>query len=98
MTYAKLSVLSVLVLSSSLASFGAHADDKGPCREIRTACESGGYTKGGHKEGKGLFKDCMKKIMNGETVEGVSVAPEQVAACKEKKEKRHSKKHDDKGA
>ncbi len=90
----KLSVLSVLILSSSVVSFGASADDKGPCREIRAACEAGGFTKGGHKDGKnkGLFMDCMKKIMAGESVQGVTVASEQVAACKEKKEKRHSKK------
>jgi hypothetical protein len=42
--------------------------------------------------------DCMKKVMNGETVAGVSITPEKVAACKEKKEKHHGKKHDDKGA
>jgi hypothetical protein len=89
-------VLTVLVLSAALTSFGAHADNQGPCREIRSACEAGGFTKGGHKDGKnkGLFKDCMKKVMNGEKVEGVTIAPEQISACKDKKEKRHSKSDD----
>lgn len=86
----------VLILSLALG-FAAHAEGDGhhdgnhPCKEIKAACESAGFTKGGHKEKKGLFVDCMKKVMNGESVEGVSVDAGKVAACKEKKE--HMKEH-----
>lgn len=87
------SILSLLVLASSLAAFSAGASEEKPCKEIKAACEAGGFVKGGHKEnGKGLYKDCLKKILAGETVAGVSVAPEVVSACKSKKEKRGSAK------
>jgi len=87
----KLTLLSALVLASSLVAFSAGASDK-PCKEIHAACEAGGFTKGGHKkDNKGLFKDCLQKILAGETVAGVTVTPEQVAGCKAKKEKKKAK-------
>ncbi len=88
----------VMILALSLAlGFAAHAegehgDGNHPCKEIKSACEAAGFVKGGHKEKKGLHMDCMKKIMNGESVEGVSVDSAKVSACKEKKEKRHEHK------
>jgi hypothetical protein len=90
----KLSLLSLAVLASSLFAFAAHAEEKThPCKRIRAACEAGGYVKGMHKKnGKGLFKDCMQKIMAGESVEGVSVPAEEVAACKARKDKHAAKK------
>ena len=87
----KRSLFSAFILASSLVAISVAADDK-PCKEIRAACEAGGFTKGGHKnENKGLFKDCLQKILAGETVAGVTVTPEQVAGCKAKKEKKKSK-------
>lgn len=89
----KLSLLSLAVLASSLVAFSVHAGESGPCKQIKSACEAGGYEKGSHKKnGKGLFKDCMQKIMAGEAVEGVNVPADEVAACKAKKEKRAAAK------
>ena len=89
----KLSLLSLAVLASSLVAFSSHAGETGPCKQIKAACEAGGYVKGSHKKnGKGLYIDCMKKIMAGESVEGVNVPADEVAACKEKKEKRAAAK------
>jgi hypothetical protein len=84
----------VLIALNALALSPAFANEgEGPCKQIKAACEAGGYTKGAHKKtGKGLFVDCMKKIMEGEAVEGVTVPAEEVAACKAKKEKHHAKK------
>ncbi len=65
--------------------------EMGPCKNIKSACESAGFTKGGHKEGKGLHMDCMKLILEGQSVAGVSVDPAIVTACKEKKAKRMEK-------
>jgi hypothetical protein len=91
-TRSKFSVLSALVLSASFAVLSASAEDSKPCKEIRAACESAGFVKGGHKEGKGLVMDCMKKLVAGEKVEGVSVSSELVSACKAKKEKHKERK------
>jgi hypothetical protein len=88
----RLSILSVLVLASSLVAFSASAGTT-PCKDIKSACEAGGFTKGGHKkDNKGLYKDCMQKVMAGETVPGVTVTADQVTACKAKKEKHHAAK------
>lgn len=86
------SILSAFVIASSLA-FSAGATESKPCKEIRAACEAGGFVKGNHKkDGKGLYKDCLQKILAGEAVAGVTVTPDQVSACKAKKEKRDAAK------
>ncbi|MGZ3689776.1 MAG: hypothetical protein ACXWP5_09925 [Bdellovibrionota bacterium] len=69
----------------------ASADDSAakanhPCRKIEAACIGGGYSKGGHKIGKGLWKDCVQPILAGKTVDGVTVSGDDVSACKAKRE------------
>ncbi len=83
-------IVSVLVASSVFAE-GDHEKSK-PCLEIKKACEAGGFVKGDHKDGKGLYKDCVQKLANGETVAGVSVTPDMVSACKQKREEHKEKK------
>ena len=61
----------------------------GPCKQIAQACMQAGFVKGGHKDGKGLKMDCMKPIMDGKAVTGVTVAADTVASCKEKRAKWH---------
>jgi hypothetical protein len=62
-----------------------------PCEKIKSACETAGFVKGGHKKDhKGLYKDCMQPLFAGQTVETVTVAAEDVTACKNKKAE-HSK-------
>ncbi len=70
------------------------SDEKSkPCMEVKKACESAGFAKGKHKDGgKGLYKDCMQKLAAGESVEGVTVSADVIAACKEKREKHKAKK------
>jgi hypothetical protein len=55
-----------------------------PCKTIEAACSAAGFIKGGAKTGKGMMKDCMKPIMSGESVSGVTVTADEVAACKAK--------------
>ncbi len=83
-------MLGVLVLSLSYAS--AQEENSKPCLEIKKACETAGFVKGKHKEGKGLFKDCMQRLSNGEAVEGVSISAEVIAACKDKNSGRKENK------
>ncbi len=88
------SLITALILTSSLLSISAFAREVGPCRKIKQACESAGFKKGDHKSnGKGLYVDCMKKIMSGETVPGVSASSDEVAACKAKKEHHAARKN-----
>ena len=86
----KKTYLGLILICCSLA-FGQDENSK-PCLEIKKACETAGFIKGKHKEGKGLFKDCMQKLANGEVVEGVSVSADSIAACKEKRSDRKENK------
>lgn len=68
----------------------------GPCAEVKKACEQAGFYKGGHREGKGLTKDCLLPLSQGKSVVGVSVPVEKVSMCSKKRserKERHSEKH-----
>lgn len=55
-----------------------------PCKAIAQACKAAGFQKDQANTGKGIFKDCLKPILSGEQVAGVTVKPEEVQACKAK--------------
>lgn len=86
--------IALLMSAFSLPALSKHHDKEpteGPCMKLKEACVAAGFEKGKHKEKKGLMMDCMKPLMHGETVAGVTVSPEDLAACKEKKEHRKEK-------
>ena len=84
---------SLLVIGAFLLPVGTLLAADHPCEDIHKACEAAGFVKGGHKTGKkGIWVDCVNKIRKGETVEGVNISKETVAACEAKKEKREAKK------
>ncbi|HXU71770.1 MAG TPA: hypothetical protein VN947_20695 [Polyangia bacterium] len=58
-----------------------------PCQTIATACEAAGYHRGGHKEGKGLWKDCVAPILDGRAIPGVTPNPDDVKACQARRPK-----------
>jgi hypothetical protein len=64
---------------------GGHGHSKGPlppaCQSVETACEAAGYHHGGHKEHKGLWKDCVAPLLDGKTVAGVSAKADDVKVC-----------------
>lgn len=74
-----------LTLLYSSTSFAAadHAD--GSCIKLMEACKAAGYNKSILSENKSLSKNCLQPLLNGEKVEGVTVDPKDVEACKVKK-------------
>jgi hypothetical protein len=56
--------------------------DDGPCKKVVEACKAAGFKKGDHKSGKGLHKDCVQKLLAGQTVDGVTVDSADVESCK----------------
>jgi hypothetical protein len=54
-----------------------------PCKNIRSACESAGYSKNG-TEGKHMWKDCLKPVLLGQSIAGVTVDAGDVQACRQK--------------
>ncbi len=86
--------LLIALLSISLNANADHHEGHHPCKEVKSACEAAGFKKGAHKDGKGLWKDCIDKVAKGETVPGVTVSAEVVSSCKSKHEMRKEKKKD----
>jgi hypothetical protein len=67
-----------------------------PCRKLRKsaieACSAAGYVKGGHKNKKGLFDDCVRPILEGKGAPGgVTIDSSLVEACQARRAK-HDKK------
>ena len=89
------SQLALVLFSALVLTSSAHAE--GPCKaareKIMKACEAAGFYQGGHKEGKGLYKDCMQKIKAGEKVAGVAdlSGDADVKACQERRAQRKAK-------
>jgi hypothetical protein len=82
-------LFSALMASPTVFAAGKH---EGPCQKVLQACEAGGYKVGAHKKtGKGAYIDCLNKLVAGQTVEGVTADPGEVAKCKAHKDK-HKKK------
>jgi hypothetical protein len=59
--------------------------EDGACKKLIDACKGAGFKKGERKSGKGLHADCMKKLLAGQTVEGVTVDSKDVETCKAQK-------------
>jgi hypothetical protein len=54
-----------------------------PCKSIFEACKSAGFVKHG-PAGRGMLENCIKPILMGQSVPGVTVSPDDVSACKAK--------------
>jgi hypothetical protein len=95
--------LALAVLALSLAAPAAFAQDAAPaketgkdhpCQRIEQACKAAGFVKGGAKEGKGLYANCMKPILKGKSVAGVTVDAATLQSCQGNMAK--AAQHDDK--
>lgn len=87
-------LLMTTVMLFSLPTFArAKGNGNGPCKQVREACQAAGYYKGGWKEGKGLWKNCVNVILEGGVVAGVPQFDQsQLVACKEKRAQRKIRK------
>lgn len=75
---------------SATASAPAKGKDNA-CKPLMEACKAANF------KGKDMFKNCVKPLKEGKTVEGVTVDPAAVQACKEMKGKwkgKHGHHHD----
>ncbi|HEY8272260.1 MAG TPA: hypothetical protein VIG33_15320 [Pseudobdellovibrionaceae bacterium] len=79
------SLVAIFVLLGSSGAF-AQGKESRPCQQIKSACEAAGFIKGGHKEKKGLYKDCLEPIMAGQSVAGVMIGADLITACKDNRQ------------
>lgn len=85
-------LISVLFSQISFAEDEAQTKEEGPCKKVMDACKAADFAKGDHKMKKGLFKDCMQPILAGQSVAGVTIEADVVAACKAIKDAKHKTK------
>lgn len=94
-----ISLVLIGMMSATVALADGSSPKEGkyhPCEKILEACKAGGFVKGGHKDKKGLYMDCLKPILAGQSVSGVSVDSKDVQACQERKEKRKERREEKK--
>lgn len=67
-----------LIASSTLAAppspTVSPSTEDHPCRKIMAACEAAGFTKGGAKDGKGLWVHCINPLAEGKAAKGSKLA------------------------
>lgn len=80
-----LSTVFFMTLSSSVFSAEVADHISGPCIKLMEACKSAGYNKSILSDKKSLSKNCLQPLLNGQKVEGVTVDPKDLEACKTKK-------------
>ena len=72
-----------LMLMAVIASQQVFADnDSRSCQTVAQACKAAGYTGERNNESKKFWQDCMKPILQGQTVNGVTVDPTAVQTCR----------------
>jgi hypothetical protein len=86
-------VLSLIGLSLVISLSAQAVDDTelrdGPCMKILEACKT--YIKSQPTK-KSRYRDCVTPLLNDEKIEGVSINPEDLKACKTKKAELKQKK------
>ena len=80
-------ILITTVCLTAFLSSVSFADATHPCKNLEAACKAAGFYKGGTASHKGLFKDCIQPLTQGNTVSGVTASSDDIASCKAKIEK-----------
>ena len=75
-------VVSLIALVGSLG-WADPTPQPDACKQLKDACAKMGFQMDGKaRKGKRLYKDCIQAIMDGKTVNGVTVDPQVVQACR----------------
>jgi hypothetical protein len=53
------------------------------CLTIATACEDAGYRLSQTMPGKNVWRDCLRPVVAGKTINGVTASATDIQACKE---------------
>jgi hypothetical protein len=79
-------ILLILILNLVLTLVQAkEKDGNTPCLNLVKACKEAGFSKAKDSPKRQVYRDCVDKMLKGETVEGVTVDPADVTACLQKK-------------
>ena len=97
-----LSVIALLLAQQVLAAdtltttttTSTTADTLKQCQIVAKACTDAGFIKGGAR-GKTFWRDCMKPLVLGKTVAGVTADPLDIKACRQIKIQHLEKKLND---
>lgn len=94
--YMKLFLAFVLSVISTVSFANEGGPKTGPCKKIVDACSAAGFKRGEHKDKKGLWKDCVEPLKEGQSVAGVNIDKSDIEACKSKREKMKNKRLENK--
>jgi hypothetical protein len=92
--FAPFILLALLALASQTVSLAENAAPpeppaENPCKVVEAACEAAGFLPRQHKQaGKALWMDCLRPLMNGQSVPGVRPPTSTLSACKAHRAKR----------
>jgi hypothetical protein len=75
---------SAMTPSSNMSGHGGMMGGSQPCKKLMEACKAAGFVKGQAQAGKNIMKDCMKPLMTGQSVSGVTVDAGDIQACQAK--------------
>ncbi len=73
-------ILSALLLAQPIFADDMSDNDSRPCAAIAKACVAAGFTR--HSENKSFWQDCMRPVLMGQTVTGVTVDSATVKSCR----------------
>lgn len=80
----------VLVVVLALFAISRQGRNKRPCRKLMQACQAAGFRRGATPvERKNFYDGCLKPLMNGQTVSGITINTSDAEACKERFEANH---------
>ena len=81
--YSSLAWLTAILLVQPVFADDMNSNEK-PCATIVKSCLDAGYTRDA-ADGKQFWKDCMKPLVLGKTVSGITVDAKDVKACRSAK-------------
>lgn len=77
----KACLLSLVFLIQPVFALDDDSDDK-PCATVVKSCLDAGYTRSNNEPNKKFWQDCMKPLLLGKTVEGVTLDPAVAKDCR----------------
>jgi hypothetical protein len=83
----KFNTIGLLIIGLIASQISFAQGNNRPCMNIAAACESAGY-RINDTSGKDIWRNCVKPLMAGQTVPGVTIDPSDMQACKDRKAQR----------
>ena len=93
-TQKKIALVTFLTVAGA-GTFLALQPPPGPCRQIRALCESKGFELGKTPTERRAFQEnCLRPLVEGQTVRDITLDPELAESCKQRMNRRRARIND----